>query len=364
VARKNKSAKKWPVIAVEVAGLLLSIYLALISFGILFNNVPCPRGSLFACHSIVKGRYSTFAGLPIAPLGVAYFALQLMLSGLYTKKGATRWLKLVVLAAGVAFAGYLRAVELRYVRAICPWCWGVALLVLLELYLYLPVLSPPIPRTRYGARAGIVFAALIFCIAISAALMPAAKAGSNASAEAADHPTLVSQNPPATPVTVKRQASPTPSTSSLPKPKPAQEAAATRTPVATPAPEVNGQATGEPDTEETRILRARGWTMVYSSDAIISAIQSRPPVLLLAFNPECPECKALINDELSQPRVDALRVTRVAIDEARLTGLISDQVKNVPTLLLFDANGKAQFKCEGRIRAAKLVSEIQKITGR
>jgi uncharacterized membrane protein len=104
--------------------LLISLYLTVtqLAGG---HAVFCEQGG--GCDIVQSSRWATFFGAPTASWGVAHFAAlaTLALAGLT----ARRWLLAFVLAAiGLGFTGYLTWIELGILRAICPYCLGVAAL--------------------------------------------------------------------------------------------------------------------------------------------------------------------------------------------------------------------------------------------
>ncbi len=170
MARKGSKFVKWPVAVAECIGLGISLYLALISFELIHKQgVPCPRGSFFACHSVLKGQYANLGPVPIALLGLIYFIGQLFLTILQTKKGPIRWLKFTAAATGMVFVAYLRSLELVHLKAICPWCWAVAAALLAELILLYPAVAPPFPRLGWSSRIAAAACGLFLCVGATTA---------------------------------------------------------------------------------------------------------------------------------------------------------------------------------------------------
>jgi uncharacterized membrane protein len=116
-----------------LAGLLLSCYLLLHRLGYMGELVCGPNGG---CETVQASRYSAFLGIPVAAYGVAGY-LSLLVVGMAGLQG--RWAesagptKLLVLLSGlgVAFTIYLTALELFVIHAICRWCVGSAVIIVL-----------------------------------------------------------------------------------------------------------------------------------------------------------------------------------------------------------------------------------------
>ena len=373
MSRKKERLQKWPLVLVEVVGLLIATYLFLISAKVLSaENVPCPRGGIFACHSLLQGRHSKLGPFPIAAMGMAYFAGQLLLTVFLQRKGPLRIVKFLSILGGVAFVAYLRALELLYLHKICPWCYGVALTTLVEAYLAYPLAVPVLPPLRVPARIGAVAAAFAFFIAtgcVAGEMYNPYDTGTKAEAAEADKPAKPEPTPrmvKATPEPTARPVRPveTKVAQKLPEPAatPQQTAPPARTPATTPKPAMADTQVREStlDTQETRILRERGWLIVADTDSLTRVMHARAPILLLAFDPICEECHAFIHETLSKPDLDSLPYTRVAIEESNLEGQVSALVKNVPTVVLLDQAGQARYTHEGRMDMGDLVKNLER----
>ena len=134
-----------------LAGLLLSLYLLLQRMGFLG---PLVCGTSGGCERVQASRYSEFLGLPVAAYGVGgYLALLVIaFAGLQGKlaesAGPTRLLALLS-GIGVAFTVYLTSLELFVIHAICRWCVGSAVIIVL-LFITCAVSLPSL-RTRPSA---------------------------------------------------------------------------------------------------------------------------------------------------------------------------------------------------------------------
>lgn len=349
MARKQTgSAKVW-LLLVETIGLALSFYLILVSLGLIHGGeAPCPRGGIFACHSALTGRYSKIGPIPISLLGVAYFSFQILLTVVLQKRGWTVWLKGLSVLASLFFVAYLRAIELLWMKAICVWCWAVAVAALAQALAVIPHLTPPLPRLGIPARVGGLLALFVLLFAVSmgvAMMLP-------------EHQRVNRTSPSRQTATPK----PTPQPTATPRTQGNQAAAVTPTPTpvptATPDPDAAFDFPEEEMTAEQLILKAHGWRVVTAATPIERAIP-RKPVVMLAFSSDCRECQAFIHGALSTNALEGLDVGLYAIDETMLRGKLSEMVSNVPTTVLLDRQGKLLFKHEGRMTEKDLRRSLE-----
>jgi uncharacterized membrane protein len=121
------------VAVLALLGLLLSVYLMLYHYGFV-GQLAC--GGTNECEKVQTSRYAVLFGMPVAGYGVAgYLALLVIaISGLAEKWDGrpepTQQLA-IVSGAGVAFSAYLTWLELFRIHAICRWCVGSAVLIVL-----------------------------------------------------------------------------------------------------------------------------------------------------------------------------------------------------------------------------------------
>ena len=107
--------------ALAAAGVSVSAYLTYLSA---MPPSSCLIGefSIFSCDRVIWSQYSRFYGVPVAPLGLAWFVIAL---GLIVMTWRDERFKRYVLAwsllgaAGVAGFVYT---ELFLLGAVCPWC--------------------------------------------------------------------------------------------------------------------------------------------------------------------------------------------------------------------------------------------------
>jgi len=114
----------------SLAGLLLALYLYLYKLG-LIGQLACGTGG---CETVQLSPYSRFLGIEVPLIGVLGYATLLILSILSLQAPRDpRWPRLLLWlsAAGLMFTGYLTYLELFVIRALCRWCVGSAVTILL-----------------------------------------------------------------------------------------------------------------------------------------------------------------------------------------------------------------------------------------
>jgi len=131
-ARPEPRRPDWVLGGLAAAGLLVAGSLAAAKFAA--GTAPfCAVGS--GCEAVQASRYAVFLGAPTALWGAGLYAVigAVALLGL----DARRWLTAFLLAvAGVSFSGYLTALQVFAIGAICAYCFlsagiAAALFVLL-----------------------------------------------------------------------------------------------------------------------------------------------------------------------------------------------------------------------------------------
>ncbi len=108
-------------LALGVAGLLISGYLTLLHYD---SSVPlvCSAGSYVNCETVLTSPSATFAGVPVAVWGVAWFAIALALSKV--RRAALVWT-----IAGTVGVMYLVFQEVGVVGKLCVWCTAVHVII-------------------------------------------------------------------------------------------------------------------------------------------------------------------------------------------------------------------------------------------
>lgn len=134
-------------VGLSVLGLLLSAYL---SFEHVTSNatLACSATATVNCQRVTESEWSSFLGMPVAFLGLLFFASMVALCLPSTYRRSSRVLDAARVgwcAVGLAFALYLVFAELYHIRAVCLWCTGVHVvtLVLLVTLIFGHLLAEP-----------------------------------------------------------------------------------------------------------------------------------------------------------------------------------------------------------------------------
>ncbi len=152
-------------------GVILSAYLLITRAA--HAPVYCPLGT--GCDIVQSSRYAAVFGIPIALLGLAYYAAVLVL-GLRPMRDERRWaLAMPPAGAGVGASAVFTVVQQAVIHATCTLCVLSALLSLAML-LYLVLRRPPRLRaaTWGWASAGLVAAVAFLAIGYAASAPRAA----------------------------------------------------------------------------------------------------------------------------------------------------------------------------------------------
>jgi uncharacterized membrane protein len=88
-------------------------------------SVVCLRGS--GCETVQKSSYAEVAGIPVAALGLAFYAAMLALLG-WDTYGA-RFAAATLGFVGLLFSAYLLVVQAFVIDAFCIWCLANDLLI-------------------------------------------------------------------------------------------------------------------------------------------------------------------------------------------------------------------------------------------
>lgn len=116
-----------------VLGLAVSVYLTYEHYTG-STTLACPATGAIDCARVTASAWSSILGIPVAPLGVVFFAVMLVLCRPALLRRDDRRLDLARLGfcgVGLLTALYLLWAELFQVHAICLWCTGVHLLTFL-----------------------------------------------------------------------------------------------------------------------------------------------------------------------------------------------------------------------------------------
>ena len=113
-----------------LAGLFVSAYLWLYKLGVI-GTLACGTGG---CETVQLSSQSRFLGVEVAAIGFAGYALLLLLTMASLQPryaNSIRLLQIIALLGGgaVLFTLYLKYLELFVIHAICRWCVGSAVLI-------------------------------------------------------------------------------------------------------------------------------------------------------------------------------------------------------------------------------------------
>jgi uncharacterized membrane protein len=117
------------------------------------SSLACSGNGVVNCLKVTTSSYSEVAGVPVAVLGLVFFAVMLVLQLPAMWQRADRALRLARVAwaaVGLGTAIYLLSAELFSIDAICLWCTAVHVLTLLIFgtTVYATVTYPPPESVR------------------------------------------------------------------------------------------------------------------------------------------------------------------------------------------------------------------------
>lgn len=133
--REPEPSVRWwlPALALLlcVAGLGIATYMTVIHYT---GEMPmCSANSLVDCESVTTSPESVVFGIPVALLGLLYFAYMIVVCLPPMWNPGNRLLRMARLgglAAGILFVVYLVSAELLLIGKICLWCTGVHVIVI------------------------------------------------------------------------------------------------------------------------------------------------------------------------------------------------------------------------------------------
>jgi uncharacterized membrane protein len=139
-------------LSVCIAGLLVSAYLTYEHFTA-SSTLACPNTGTINCAKVTTSEYSRLAGIPIAVLGLLFFAGMTLLCTPPLWRQRTPWpgrARLAAATMGLLFVFYLVWAELFRINAICLWCTVVHALTL-ALFAVLAVVQALAPTAVDGS---------------------------------------------------------------------------------------------------------------------------------------------------------------------------------------------------------------------
>lgn len=120
-------------LVLSVSGLAVSAYLTFEHYTA-GATLACPQTATFNCAKVTTSDYAFVAGVPVAVLGLLFFATMTLLCLPQGWRAAgrraplLRRVRLLAATSGVVAVLYLVWVELFAVGALCLWCTGVHIL--------------------------------------------------------------------------------------------------------------------------------------------------------------------------------------------------------------------------------------------
>lgn len=108
-------------------GVFLSMYLWYIHLSA--DDVLCFTGG---CNAVLTGEFSQIAGVPVAAMGVAFYAFILVLAFQRSKIEHKLLDQMLYgwVGVGLLFTLYLRYLEFAKIGEICEWCWVSVVIVI------------------------------------------------------------------------------------------------------------------------------------------------------------------------------------------------------------------------------------------
>ncbi|MDD4279656.1 MAG: vitamin K epoxide reductase family protein [Candidatus Sumerlaeales bacterium] len=363
----------WPILIIEFMGFAVAFYLLLISARVISaDSMPCPASGIFACTSIIRGKFSYIGPFSIAALGTFYYVVQIALTNFARAGNWWAYFKGLMILGGYGFLGWLRATEIVYLHKICPWCYFVCFLMLCEAIALWPALTPFLPKWKLLMRTFAVFSVFILvslALCVPAMLFKNVENCYGRQWFPYKYKQLAEDG--GVPIEHDIDLIPPGSTRDKSKPTPTPVPIYTPTPAVTPTTTVEGTPTPKAktgvykttdssrDTEETRALRAHGWKVVADNSSVMSALRHKAPVFLLAFDPICDECSYLITQQLTDKSVEDLPVTKIAIEYSQLRGDLANLMDSMPKMLLIDGEGNILWTHTGRLNPSGIVKGIK-----
>jgi uncharacterized membrane protein len=128
--KKDQSIIRWIILSLATLGLLDSIYLLI--YKLTGANQMCLGNG--GCHDVNFSIYSEIGGIPVSVFGILAFLVIALLVLLENKNKVINenspLLVFAISLAGVAFTAYLTWLEVAVIKAICPFCVTVAVIIL------------------------------------------------------------------------------------------------------------------------------------------------------------------------------------------------------------------------------------------
>jgi uncharacterized membrane protein len=127
LARLRRIHPGWILVALDVFGLAIAVYLSVVELG---GGVPS-CGPLKGCETVATSEYAWIGPLPVAVYGTGLSLLLLVLAVAWirTDRPALLDLHYGLSLIGVIFEIYFLTVQLFIIQAVCVWCtlYGLSL---------------------------------------------------------------------------------------------------------------------------------------------------------------------------------------------------------------------------------------------
>lgn len=123
--RRATPAWPWMIgLVLCIAGLAVASYLTVAHYatGV---SLACPDTGLINCAKVTSSSFSKILGIPVAVLGLAFFAFMLPLQTPWAWRSTNQWLRLVRMGSsvvGIGFVLWLLYAELIKIGNICLYC--------------------------------------------------------------------------------------------------------------------------------------------------------------------------------------------------------------------------------------------------
>ncbi len=122
-------------LALAVLGLAVAAYQTYAHFtGSGLAGCPAGGHGTFDCAAVLTSPQSMLLGVPVAVLGLVFFALAGALMTPWAWRAqhhVVHWLRLTAMTGGMAFVLYLIYAELYQIKSVCEYCTGVHVITFL-----------------------------------------------------------------------------------------------------------------------------------------------------------------------------------------------------------------------------------------
>lgn len=122
--------RRMTIAALALAGIFLALYLTLYKLGYI-GHLACGLGS---CERVNTSRWATFLGFPVATWGVGFYVVTFIValwgtSALWVQRREPSIILVFLTTVGLLFSAWLTYLELYVIGAVCRFCVGSAVLV-------------------------------------------------------------------------------------------------------------------------------------------------------------------------------------------------------------------------------------------